>query len=168
MRVISILVCAALGLAACSKKVEELPQSDWTPPAPAPLPPGPETLQKVDDVVGTGPEAKTGDRVKVHYTGVLLNGKQFDSSVGRDPFEFTIGKGEVIKGWDEGVPGMKVGGKRKLTIPWNLAYGEAGSGSIPPKAALKFDIELIEIVGSDAGAKKDGGTKATDAGAKPK
>jgi FKBP-type peptidyl-prolyl cis-trans isomerase len=84
-----------------------------------------------------------------------MNGKQFDSSVGKDPFEFTIGQGSVIKGWDEGVPGMRVGGKRKLTIPWTMAYGEAGSGDkIPPKAALKFDIELIEIVGVDGGAAK--------------
>ena len=91
----------------------------------------------------------------MHYTGTLLNGKQFDSSVGREPFEFEIGKGSVIKGWDEGVPGMRVGGKRKLTIPWQLAYGESGSGDkIPPRAALKFDIELLEIVGVDAGAAK--------------
>lgn len=155
-------VSAVLGALACSKKVEELPPSDYVPASAAPLPPGPDTLQKVDEVVGTGSEAKTGDKVKVHYTGTLMNGKQFDSSVGKDPFEFEIGKGNVIKGWDEGVPGMKVGGKRKLTIPWQMAYGENGSGDkIPPKAALKFDIELLEIVG--AGAKpagaKDGGAK---------
>ena len=91
--------------------------------------------------------------MKVHYTGTLMNGKQFDSSVGREPFEVTLGQGQVIKGWDEGVPGMKVGGKRKLTIPGLMAYGENGSGDkIPPKAALKFDIELLEIAGAaDAG-----------------
>ncbi len=141
-----------LGGLACSKKVEELPASDYTPASAAPLPPGPDTLQKEDEVVGTGPEAKAGDKVKVHYTGTLMNGKQFDSSRGKSPFEFEIGKGNVIKGWDEGVPGMKVGGKRKLTIPWQMAYGETGSGEIPPKAALKFDIELLEIVGAEAGA----------------
>ncbi len=148
-----LLATTTLSAAACSKKVDELPPSDYAPASAAPLPPGPETLEKVDTVVGTGPEAKKGDKVKVHYTGTLMNGKQFDSSVGKDPFEFTIGQGGVIKGWDEGVPGMHVGGKRKLTIPWAMAYGENGSGDkIPPKAALKFDIELLEIVGADAGA----------------
>lgn len=153
---LSSITLSTFLLGGCSKKVEELPPSDYAPASAAPLPPGPETLQKVDEVVGTGAEAKKGDKVKVHYTGTLMNGKQFDSSVGKDPFEFTIGQGMVIKGWDEGVPGMKVGGKRKLTIPWQMAYGENGSGDkIPPKAALKFDIELLEIVGADA---KDAGT----------
>jgi FKBP-type peptidyl-prolyl cis-trans isomerase len=158
MRVsLSIALIASMSsllvVTACSKKVEELSaDSRWTPSSAAPLPAGPETLQKVDTVVGTGPEAKTGDKVKVHYTGTLMNGKQFDSSVGREPFEFTLGQGAVIKGWDEGVPGMRVGGKRQLTIPWQMAYGEAGSGDkIPPKAALKFDVELLEIVGAEAG-----------------
>lgn len=141
------MVASLVALGGCSKKVQEPPASDYTPAAPAPLPPGPDTLESVDETVGEGPEAKSGDTVKVHYTGTLMNGKEFDSSVGKDPFEFTIGEGAVIKGWDEGVPGMKVGGKRKLTIPWQLAYGERGSGAkIPPKAALQFDIELIEIV----------------------
>jgi hypothetical protein len=160
--VCSITLCTFL-VVGCSKKVEELPPSDYAPASAAPLPPGPDTLQKVDEVVGTGPEAKKGDKVKVHYTGTLMNGKQFDSSVGKDPFEFTLGQGAVIKGWDEGVPGMKVGGKRKLTIPWQMAYGENGSGDkIPPKAALKFDVELLEIVGADAGTakKKDEKTEA--------
>lgn len=152
MTILSTISFALVGLA-CSKKVEELPPSDYAPASAAPLPRGPDTLQKEDEVVGTGAEAKTGDKVKVHYTGTLMNGKQFDSSRGKDPFEFELGKGSVIKGWDEGVPGMKVGGKRKLTIPWQMAYGEAGSGDkIPPKAALKFDIELLAIVGADAGA----------------
>jgi len=149
------VISSVLGMMACSKKVEELPPSEYVPASAAPLPPGPDTLQKEDEVIGTGPEAKAGDKVKVHYTGTLLNGKQFDSSRGKDPFEFEVGKGSVIKGWDEGVPGMKVGGKRKLTIPWQMAYGEAGSGDkIPPKAALKFDIELLEIVGANAGGAK--------------
>lgn len=146
-----IVLASAVALAACSKKVEEPPPSTYKPAEAPPLPPGPDTLQIEDVKVGDGPEAKAGDTVKVHYTGTLMNGKEFDSSKGKDPFQFTIGKGQVIKGWDQGVPGMKVGGERKLTIPWKLAYGEKGSGDkIPPKAALKFDIELIEIV-KDAG-----------------
>ena len=156
----------AAATAGCSKRVEEPPQSEFKPAEAPPLPPGPEKLEIVDDVVGTGAEAKKGDTVKVHYTGTLLNGKQFDSSRGKDPFQVTIGQGQVIKGWDEGLPGMKVGGKRTLTIPWQMAYGEKGSGAtIPPKAALKFEVELMEIVGADAGADAGGGGK--DGGAKP-
>lgn len=134
-------------VAACDKKVDEPAPGQFTPSQAPPLPAGPDKLEIADTTVGTGAEAKTGDKVKVNYTGTLMNGKEFDSSVGREPFEFTLGQGQVIKGWDEGVPGMKVGGKRKLTIPWDKAYGEAGSGDkIPPRAALKFDIELLEIV----------------------
>jgi len=166
---VALLSSSLLIVTACSKKVEELPPSDYAPASAAPLPAGPDTLQKDDVVVGTGAEAKTGDKVKVHYTGTLMNGKQFDSSVGKDPFEFTLGQGAVIKGWDEGVPGMKVGGKRKLTIPWQLAYGESGSGDkIPPKAALKFDVELLEIVGADTGAAPKKPAAAKDAGAAKK
>ncbi len=162
MRALAILAIplSALLVAGCSKKVEELQPSEFVPAPATPLPPGPDKLEIVDEVVGTGPEAKTGDKVKVHYTGRLMNDKEFDSSIGKEPFEFTIGQGSVIKGWDEGVPGMRVGGKRKLVIPWKMAYGEAGSGDkIPPKAALKFDIELIEIVGVDAGAAKASAAK---------
>ena len=103
---------------------------------------------KTEDVkVGDGAEAKEGSTVSVHYTGTLTSGKKFDSSRDRDaPFEFTIGKGQVIKGWEKGVVGMKVGGKRKLTIPYDLAYGEAGKPpDIPPRATLLFDIELLEV-----------------------
>jgi FKBP-type peptidyl-prolyl cis-trans isomerase len=151
-----------VALSSCSKAPPE-PASDYKPSEAPPLPPGPDKLEKVDEKVGDGAEAKTGDKVKVHYTGTLMNGKEFDSSRGKEPFSFTLGQGNVIKGWDEGVPGMKVGGKRKLTIPWDLAYGEKGSGDkIPPKAALKFDIELLEIEGSgggEAGAKPAGSAK---------
>ncbi|WP_394829840.1 FKBP-type peptidyl-prolyl cis-trans isomerase [Pendulispora albinea] len=100
-----------------------------------------------DDVVGNGREAKAGDSVKVHYTGTLMNGKKFDSSRDRnEPFGFKLGAGQVIKGWDQGVAGMKVGGKRKLVIPYDLAYGEAGHPpDIPAMAALKFDVELIAV-----------------------
>jgi len=104
-------------------------------------------LQYWDITVGTGDVAKQGSRVKVHYTGWLTNGKKFDSSVdaGR-PFQFTIGRGEVIQGWDEGVAGMKVGGKRQLRIPPDLAYGQSGAaGVIPPNATLIFDVQLLAV-----------------------
>jgi FKBP-type peptidyl-prolyl cis-trans isomerase len=96
---------------------------------------------------GEGTEAKSGDRVTVHYVGTLTDGKKFDSSRDRGKgFQFTLGKGEVIKGWDQGVVGMKVGGKRRLRIPPELAYGEHGSPpTIPPNAGLVFDIELVSI-----------------------
>jgi FKBP-type peptidyl-prolyl cis-trans isomerase len=101
-------------------------------------------LQYWDIKVGTGEVAKSGDHVKVHYTGWLTTGKKFDSSVGGTPFDFTIGAGDVIKGWDEGVAGMKVGGKRQLRIPPDLAYGAQGySGVIPANATLIFDIQLV-------------------------
>src|SRR5688572_10240845 len=105
-------------------------------------------LESVDLVVGQGDEAKSGKRVSVHYTGTLTNGKKFDSSLDRGkPFSFTLGAGEVIKGWDQGVAGMKVGGKRKLTIPPDLGYGArgAGGGLIPPNATLVFEVELLEV-----------------------
>jgi 3-oxoacyl-ACP reductase-like protein len=117
-------------------------------PAPAPTPSAPEKpLGIVDVSVGKGVAAKAGDKVKVHYTGTLTDGSQFDSSRTRNqPFEFTLGKGMVIKGWDQGVAGMKVGGKRKLTIPASLGYGPRGMGAkIPPNSTLLFDVELVEI-----------------------
>ncbi len=95
---------------------------------------------------GTGTPAIAGRRVKVHYTGWLPNGQQFDSSRGGTPFEFALGAGEVIRGWDEGVAGMKVGGKRKLVIPAALGYGAAGAPpDIPPNSVLVFDVELLEV-----------------------
>lgn len=100
-----------------------------------------------DIVVGTGQEAKQGDRVVMHYTGTFDDGDKFDSSVDRGiPFETFIGVGHVIKGWDEGVPGMKIGGRRKLYIPYTMAYGEEGAGDvIPPLADLIFEVELLAI-----------------------
>ena len=104
-------------------------------------------LQYEDMTIGKGPEATQGSRATVHYTGTLTDGTQFDSSRDRnEPFSFTIGAGEVIKGWDDGVAGMKVGGRRKLTIPYDSAYGEAGRPpKIPPKATLLFDVELMGV-----------------------
>jgi FKBP-type peptidyl-prolyl cis-trans isomerase len=104
-------------------------------------------LEYKDTVVGTGKEAKSGNVVVVHYTGWLTDKTKFDSSRDRgQPFPFGLGKGEVIKGWDEGVAGMKVGGRRELTIPPHLGYGSRGAGGvIPPNATLIFDVELLEV-----------------------
>ena len=134
-------------LAACSKGASEPAGSDFKPAPPTPADPGPPKLSILDDLVGTGAEVKAGDTVRVHYTGTLMNGTKFDSSRDRGtPFDFAVGAGAVIKGWDQGVVGMKVGGKRRLVIPQDLAYGEDGRPpEIPSKAGLKFDIELLEI-----------------------
>lgn len=107
----------------------------------------PSGLKYLDEKVGTGPEATPGNRVTVHYTGTLKDGTQFDSSRTRnDPFVFQLGVGQVIKGWDEGVAGMKVGGKRTLIIPSELGYGKRGAGSvIPPEAELTFEVELLAV-----------------------
>jgi len=104
-------------------------------------------LKIEDEVIGTGSAVKSGDTIVIHYTGTLENGQKFDSSRDRgQPFETQIGVGQVIKGWDQGVIGMMVGGKRKLTIPSNLAYGEQGMpGAIPGNATLIFELELLEI-----------------------
>ena len=112
----------------------------------------PSGLQYEDELVGQGPEAKAGQDVRVHYTGWLyengVQGKKFDSSRDRnDPFAFSLGAGMVIRGWDEGVAGMKVGGKRTLIIPSHLAYGKRnmGNGAIPPDSDLIFDVELVGV-----------------------
>lgn len=107
----------------------------------------PSGLEYVEIVVGTGVEARDRKRVTVHYTGCFQDGRKFDSSVDRKkPFTFTLGVGEVIKGWDEGVASMKVGGKRKLMIPSHLGYGSRGAGGvIPPDADLVFEVELLGV-----------------------
>ena len=105
-------------------------------------------LEYIEVEAGTGVQAETGKMVSVHYTGKFQDGKVFDSSISRgEPITFPLGKGRVIKGWDEGIAMMKVGGKARLTIPPDLAYGESGAGSgvIPPNATLVFDVELVEM-----------------------
>jgi FKBP-type peptidyl-prolyl cis-trans isomerase len=103
-------------------------------------------VEMQDTVVGKGAEAVNGKSVTVHYTGTLKDGTKFDSSVDRkEPFTFTLGAGQVIKGWEQGIVGMKVGGKRKLTIPPELAYGANAVGAIPANSVLIFDVELLEV-----------------------
>ncbi len=103
-------------------------------------------LIKEDVKVGTGLQAVSGKTVVVNYIGRLVNGTQFDASCDRgQPFDFPLGQSRVIQGWDQGVAGMKVGGQRRLIIPSSLGYGEGGQGSIPPNAALIFDVELLEV-----------------------
>jgi FKBP-type peptidyl-prolyl cis-trans isomerase FkpA len=142
-----------LALTACDRA--KTPEPAATAPTAASAPGAPATavaLQKIDTVTGTGKEAVAGATAVVHYTGWLYepaspqkHGAQFDSSSGRSPFSFPLGGGQVIKGWDEGVQGMKVGGKRTLIIPASMGYGESGAGPIPPNANLIFDVELLEV-----------------------
>ena len=137
-----VLIAVLLVAAGCrNKSVSDLPEGE--PMADT----GITQLQKTDTKVGDGAEARPGRVVRVHYTGWLENGKKFDSSVDRgQPFSFPLGAGRVIKGWDEGVKGMKVGGKRKLTIPSKLSYGAQGAGGvIPANATLIFDVELLGV-----------------------
>jgi len=137
----------AATLAGCERR-KEVP-----PPAPMTADTSAIAFQKIDTVVGTGKEAKVGDRVTVHYTGWMYmpdapqrHGAEFDSSLKRMPFTFRIGGATVIKGWDEGVAGMKVGGKRTLVVPGAMAYGKDGVGPIPANANLIFDIQLVEVL----------------------
>jgi len=120
--------------------------SSSTTPSPSAQSAASGKLQSTDEVVGTGDEAVAGKTVSVNYVGTLADGTKFDSSYDRNqPFEFTLGAGQVIKGWDEGVVGMKVGGKRKLVIPPSLGYGSTPNGSIPANSTLTFEIELLSV-----------------------
>ncbi|MCG3147647.1 MAG: hypothetical protein PCFJNLEI_01087 [Verrucomicrobiae bacterium] len=134
-------------LTSAGAKTDESSSSN-TPAQPPAKTPTEVTELKIEDIkVGTGAEAVAGKNVSVHYTGWLTNGTKFDSSKDRgQPFTFPLGGGRVIKGWDQGVAGMKVGGTRKLTIPPNLGYGERGAGGvIPPNATLVFEVELLGV-----------------------
>jgi FKBP-type peptidyl-prolyl cis-trans isomerase len=155
------MILTALAIVACGKK----PDSEEVPAPVAEAAPAPASaatpstgteampMTKTDLSPGNGAEIKTGQTALVHYTGWLFDaaapenkGKQFDSSVGGEPFEFPLGAGAVIAGWDQGVVGMKPGGKRRLVIPPDMAYGSRGAGGvIPPGATLVFDVELVEI-----------------------
>jgi FKBP-type peptidyl-prolyl cis-trans isomerase len=111
-------------------------------------PTGPEQpLSTQDLTIGTGATAAVGDTLTVHYIGSLQSGTVFESSYGNQPYTFRLGAGQVIAGWDQGIPGMKVGGKRRLVIPPSLAYGSRGQGPIPPNATIQFDVELLAIAG---------------------
>lgn len=140
-RIIAIIIVLALAASAIAYLITKRAGSGGTEVTTA------SGLKYADLVVGTGPSPQTGQLVSVHYTGTLLNGKKFDSSLDRGkPFDFRIGTGSVIKGWDEGLMSMKVGGKRKLTIPAALGYGRAGRPpDIPGNSALIFDVELLGV-----------------------
>ena len=121
--------------------------NDGPPEVNLPSTPLPNGMEFIDIQVGAGDQALAGKLVTVHYTGWLTDGKKFDSSRDRrDPFQFALGRGQVIKGWDEGVQGMRVGGQRRLIIPPSLGYGQRGApGAIPPNATLIFDVELLKV-----------------------
>jgi len=159
-----VAACAALAIAGCggdddsstsgsggggggSAKSGTVPQGRTKPTVEVPSGPAPKRLVTKNLIEGKGPEAKAGDKVTVQYVGVLYdNGKQFDASWDRgQPFSFTLGRGQVIAGWDQGVEGMKVGGRRELIIPPKLGYGPQGNGPIPPNSTLVFVIDLLAI-----------------------
>jgi len=155
--VAGVLVVAAVAATGCStasaptpapatQQTAPAPAAEATTPAPAATIPDVTELKIKDLTVGKGATAKAGDTVTVNYTGWLTDGKQFDTSYGKAPFPFVLGAGDVIVGWDKGVAGMKVGGKRELLIPPALGYGAQGAGAdIPPNATLRFEVELLGV-----------------------
>jgi peptidylprolyl isomerase len=162
-------VCLALGVAGCNETTEKsgtmseqsttattTPIASTSAPAAPALPGAPGSgnkmhklasgLQYDDLVVGSGKMAEPGTNVSIHYSGYLLDGTPFDSSLNSgQPLKFQIASGQMIAGFDEGVRGMRIGGKRKILVPWQMAYGEAGRPPIPPKADLVFDLELLDV-----------------------
>lgn len=140
---LTLALLVSLSFTSCTKKDKESTESTTTTSG------GDVSSLKTEELkAGSGKEAKSGTKVSVHYTGWLTNGKKFDSSVDRgEPFEFELGAGQVIQGWDQGVAGMKVGGKRKLTIPPQMAYGDrdVGGGLIPANSTLVFEVELLDV-----------------------
>jgi FKBP-type peptidyl-prolyl cis-trans isomerase FkpA len=139
-------LCLLLTTAACGSESGDPTQVTYAPALGVDLEAmnrGESGLYTQDLVPGTGIEASRGRLLEVHYSGWLPNGTLFDSSVGRAPFSFTLGQGRVIQGWDEGLVGMKVGGKRRLILPSDLAYGDTGTQGIPPHSVLIFDVELL-------------------------
>ena len=146
--IVLLLLLAAIAIPACAQKEGKTAvEKKGEQASAANMVKTPSGLAYVDLVPGSGASPAPGKQVKVHYTGWLENGTKFDSSVDRgEPFVFTIGAGQVIPGWDEGVMSMKVGGKRKLIIPPQLGYGAAGAGGvIPPNATLIFEVELLDV-----------------------
>ncbi len=152
----------------CTKKDQNAPAQTQNPP-PAPTQEVKSLMMSVAKQ-GAGKVAEKGKIAVVHYTGTFMDGRKFDSSLDRgEPFKFIVGAGQVIKGWDIGVEGMKVGEKRNLTIPPDMAYGAQGAGPIPPNTPLKFDVELLDVVDSkpiDAGAPAGAGKSKKHAKAK--
>ncbi len=149
MKSMFVITLASLAFATACTKKEEAPATAPAQPATQQTAQAPAAeagkLEIVEVQPGKGAEAVSGKTVSVHYTGTLKDGTKFDSSAGKEPITFVLGSGQVIKGWDEGLLGMKVGGKRKLTIPADKAYGDRAIGMIPPNSTLYFDVELMDV-----------------------
>ena len=149
---LGLALTLTLTLAACKRSNDTSASGPASAPAEVKVDTAPVAFQKIDTTAGTGAVATAGKIVTVNYTGWMYlpdapqhHGEQFDSSIGRKPFTFRLGSGGVISGWDQGVDGMKVGGKRTLVIPASLGYGADGAGPIPPNANLIFDVELLDV-----------------------